>query len=321
MKSTKISILGAGSWGSTLALLAHKNKANDVILYGNQFRDASNEKGFLTTPDIKIACKKADLIVLVVPTYAMNDVLEKMPTLSKNQPLIHGSKGFDPKTGKRMSEIIARCTKVKTIGVLSGPNLSSEISLGLPAATVIASNSTKVISLVQKTLSSPTFRIYGNNDIVGVEWVGALKNVLAIASGICQSLQLGQNAQAMLVTRGIHEISKLILKMGGKKETLLGLAGIGDIFATCTSIRSRNYQAGTWLAKGLSRTDVERKVEGTIEGFGTIDSVVPIAKKKKIEMPITEALHRLINSKEVSKHLIQKIMYELMTRPLRKKEI
>ncbi|MEW6058187.1 MAG: NAD(P)H-dependent glycerol-3-phosphate dehydrogenase [Bdellovibrionota bacterium] len=322
-----VGILGAGNWGTVLALLASKQSPK-VYLYD---RDASRveEMGRLRenrrylpgvtlpeaiefTSDLSQVFSNCNLVLPVVPSSAFRTLAKQYAPFTRGDHLlVHGTKGLEPITHKRMSEILTEETCCLRVGALSGPNLALELAQAQPGATVVSSRFDEVIEATQAIFSSTALRVYGNHDLVGVEWAGALKNILAIAAGMLNELKLGQNALAMVLTRGIAEISRLISAMGAHSSTLLGLAGIGDIIATCTSPLSRNFRAGQMLAQGKTRQEIEQALAMTIEGLNTISVAMELAAQKRLDMPITTALwHIAFNQKPV----IDAIR-ELMERP------
>lgn len=326
-KPESVSILGAGQWGTTLAILAAKN-GHTVYLYERDPETAAHLQktrenphylkgirfpdNIQVTSDLDLIFKECTLVLPVIPSKAIRAFAKKLSEYVKpHHILIHGTKGLEIGTHKRMSEILLEETKTKKIGALSGPNLAVELARGEPAATVVASADKDVISHAQKIFGSSQFRIYGNTDLVGVEWAGSLKNILAVASGICHGIGYGQNVTSMLITRGFAEMSRLTTSMGADSSTLVGLAGIGDIITTCTSPLSRNFRAGELLAKGKTLGEVENELAMTVEGINTVRTVAEIAREKKISMPITEALEQIIFNGQP----IKKVLSELMLRP------
>jgi glycerol-3-phosphate dehydrogenase (NAD(P)+) len=323
-----ITIFGAGQFGTALAMLASIN-CKKVFLYDRDENRAKkiqetriNEKylpqfklpdSIFITSNLQQCIESSTLLMPILPSKSMREFSKKISTLidSNHHIIIHGTKGFEPITFKRMSDVIKEETNVKKLGVLSGPNLAIEIAQGQPAATVVASENKEVIEFAQKIFASPRFRVYGNTDMIGVEWAGTLKNILAIASGICNGLGFGNNVMAMLITRGFAEMSRLITAMGAHTYTLVGLAGIGDIITTCTSPLSRNFTAGKLLAQGYNLDELEKKLGMTIEGINTVKAAYNLAKEKKIELPITEALYNVIFNNQPIKQSIT----ELMSRP------
>jgi glycerol-3-phosphate dehydrogenase (NAD(P)+) len=304
-----VGVLGAGNWGTVLAILASK-QSSKVFLYD---RDAARAKEIESTrenkrylPGIKLppaitatndlegifaSCR---LIIPVIPSSSFRAFTRAYSPFARGDHfLVHGTKGLEPQTHKRMSEVLLEETCCIRVGALSGPNLAMELARGQPGATVVSSRFDEVIEASMTALSSDQFRVYGNHDLVGVEWAGALKNILAIASGILAEMGFGQNALAMLLTRGLSEISRLITAMGAHSSTLLGLAGIGDVIATCTSPLSRNYRAGQMLTRGMSMAEIEKELAMAVEGLNTIRVARELAQLKRLDLPITQGLYEI----------------------------
>ncbi len=321
-----VGILGAGQWGTTLAILAQKSGSSVILFDINPDKIASLEKtrelnvlkgipipkSIELTSDLSYVFEKSQLIMPVVPSKAFREITKKFaPLVKPHHYIVHGTKGLEPKTYERMSEILFEELKTKKIGALSGPNLAIELAQGQPGATVIASADDDLIQYTQNALSSSQFRTYGNPDIVGVEWAGALKNILAVGTGITHQLGFGQNAISMLITRGLAEFSRLMSAMNAHSATLLGLAGIGDVITTCTSPLSRNFRAGQMLAKGLSLPQIEKEMGMTIEGLNTMKVVQELSKEKNVDLPITTALFQIA----YEKRRIDEALRDLMERP------
>lgn len=325
-KMNTVAVLGAGQWGTSLAMLGAKN--TNILLYErdkprcSEIANTRTNAHYLPgikipdnielTNDIEEVFERCKLILPVIPSKVFREFAKFYSKhVTKDHMIVHGTKGLESGTYKRMSAILEEETKTKLIGALSGPNLAVELAKGQPGATVVASQSDAVIAEVQKIFASPQFRVYGNHDLVGVEWSGSLKNILAVASGICNELQFGQNATAMLITRGFAEMSRLMMAMGAHSYTLLGLAGIGDIITTCTSPLSRNFRAGQMLVRGKRIQEIESELAMTVEGINTIKIASQLAKEKNIELPITHALEQIVYEGKPIKESIR----DLMMRP------
>lgn len=319
-----VGILGAGNWGTVLAILASKQVAK-VYLYDRDPKRAEEislsrenkrylagikiPESIIVTNDLASVFAECRLILPVIPSSAFRAFARQYAPYTQGDHLIvHGTKGLEPNTHKRMSEIIIEETCSLRVGALSGPNLALELAKGLPGATVVSSRFDEVIEATQQALSSEQLRVYGNHDLVGVEWAGSLKNILAIAAGTLNELNLGQNALAMVLTRGIAEISRLITAMGAHSSTLLGLAGIGDVIATCTSPLSRNFRAGQLLAKGKSIAEIEEELAMTVEGLNTTRVAVELAAQKRLELPITQALYDIAFNRKPVMDALQGLM-------------
>lgn len=238
----------------------------------------------------------AAFVVLAVPAASMRMNLERvLPFVKPRSPLVSATKGLDLETGRRMSDLILDSGfDRRQVCVLSGPNFSAEIAAGLPAATVIAGHDAERTAAVQSAFMSDGFRAYTSDDVIGVELGGALKNVVAIACGISDGLGSGQNAKAALMTRGLAEMTRFGVAAGAKMSTFLGLAGVGDLIATCESDLSRNRRLGLALAAGKSLQDALAGIDGIVEGVGTTRAVAGSARRLAVEMPIAEELHAVL---------------------------
>jgi len=310
---SKLSVIGAGAWGTTLSILAAENKHSvtiwsyeeDVAKSINELRE--NKKylnGFQlpqnidSTTDLKKAAS-CDIIILSTPSQYLRETLRNAARFVKKDALIISAvKGLEIETQKRMSEVVKEELPCEKIAVISGPNISKEIARGLPAATVAASADIEIAKLVQQILNSSRFRVYTNTDVTGAELGGALKNVIAIAAGVADGLMLGNNAKSALMVRGITEIMRLGVAMGGKSETFSGLSGIGDLITTCESTLSRNHQVGVEIAKGRKLNEIITKMYDVAEGVPTSKAAREISRKLKIEMPITEEVYSVLYEKK-----------------------
>lgn len=288
MSQLTIVILGAGAWGTTLATLA-KAKGHIVRVW-------SRQGGALHT-----ALDGADMVFSAVSMKGVRAVAEqvKQAAIAPHTVFVTATKGLAVMGSHETmpllpSQIWQAALPLHPVVVLSGPNLSQEIQQGLPAATVVASQQIVAAEAVQTALSSNSFRIYTNADVLGVELGGTLKNVIAIAVGACDGLQLGTNAKAALVTRGLAEIIRVGMYWGAKPETFYGLSGLGDLLATCNSALSRNYQVGYGLAQGKALADVLAHLQGTAEGVNTTQVLMKLAEQQAIAVPISHQVDRLL---------------------------
>lgn len=290
VEPTRIVVLGAGAWGSTIAALAEAN-GHSVQLWSRR-----------SSESLSAVLADAELIVSAVSMQGVRAIVEQVRScpLRTDAILVTATKGLDPDSGSRTdlpqlpSQVWQTAFPQHPIAVLSGPNLSQEIQQGLPAASVIASDEIVAAQQVQAALSSSRFRVYTNPDALGVELGGTLKNVMAIAVGACDGLKLGTNAKAGLVTRGLAEIIRIGSYWGAKPETFYGLSGLGDLMATCTSPLSRNYQVGYGLAQGKPLAEVLTSISGTAEGVNTTRVLVKLASQQGISMPISQQVDRLL---------------------------
>ncbi|MHC5859451.1 NAD(P)H-dependent glycerol-3-phosphate dehydrogenase [Nostoc sp.] len=298
--NTKLSvaILGAGAWGTSLANLAAAN--------GHQVRVWSRQG----SQTLEAVLTNAQIILSAISMIGVRDVAFQVQSfpLSPETIFVTATKGLDPQTTCTPSQIWQQIFPNHAVVVLSGPNLSKEIQMKLPAATVVASNIPTAAEVVQLVFSSHRFRVYTNPDPLGVELGGTLKNVIAIAAGVCDGLQLGTNAKAALVTRGLTEMVRIGNNWGAKTETFYGLSGLGDLLATCNSPLSRNYQVGYQLAGGKSLTETLANLQGTAEGVNTCRVLMQRAKQQNIAVPITEQVHRLLQGEITPEQALDELM-------------
>jgi glycerol-3-phosphate dehydrogenase (NAD(P)+) len=299
----KITVIGGGIWGQTLANLARRNHL--------AVRVWSRHSG----EDLGAIIADTDVIISAVSIKGVVPTIEQLQQLQLNSStiIVTATKGLEPITTRTPFHLWNQAFPANPLVVLSGPNLAKEINQGLPAATVVASYVQKAAILLQKLLSGESFRVYLNSDPLGTELGGTLKNVMAIASGVCDGLQLGTNAKSALLTRALPEIVRVGTCLGGCQETFFGLSGLGDLLATCNSPLSRNYQVGYQLALGLSLPEILAKLEGTAEGINTTEVLMRIAQEKNLYVPITCQVDRLLRG-EISP---QVAVYELMRRDLK----
>jgi glycerol-3-phosphate dehydrogenase (NAD(P)+) len=257
----------------------------------------------------------AEILVIAVPSATLTENMKRvLPSLNPNATIVSGTKGLDIETGARVSQTIeALGVDASRLAVLSGPNFAAEIANGLPAATVIAGPDETRVTRVQSLLNSPTFRVYTSSDIVGVEIAGALKNVVAIASGLSDGLGYGDNARAALITRSVAEITRLGVAAGAKAMTFMGLAGIGDIILSCGSDQSRNRRLGLAIARGQSLKSYIMGLDGVVEGAVTAQAVPVLTRRYGVEMPICEALHAVLYGGKP----VEEAVRELMSRAAR----
>ncbi|MFN3361152.1 MAG: NAD(P)H-dependent glycerol-3-phosphate dehydrogenase [Pseudanabaenaceae cyanobacterium] len=294
----KITVLGGGAWGSTLAELA-KRQNHQV-------------KVWTRSDDLATALAAADVVIVALSMRGVSEVANKVKAigLAPHTILVSGTKGLDLTTGRTPSQIWQSCFPTTPLAVLSGPNLSTEIRQGLPAASVVASVDMAVAQTVQRAISSRNFRLYTNPDPLGVELGGTLKNVIAIGVGVCDGLKLGANAKAALITRALPEIIRIGVDYGAQPETFWGLSGLGDLLATCNSPLSRNYRVGLALAEGKTLKEILAHLEGTAEGVYTAQV---IAHKTHLYTPICTIVYRLLQG-ELTPH---QAVADLLDRDLR----
>jgi glycerol-3-phosphate dehydrogenase (NAD(P)+) len=305
-----VAVLGAGSWGTALAVLLARHGAG-VRLWGHLAADierlrADRENrqflpgvalppGVEPVDDLRQAVAGADEILIVVPSHAFRAVAEALArVLPPGVPVSWATKGLEPDTGLLLHEVAARELPGRPLAVLSGPSFAREVAQGLPTAITVASTDPAHAERVAGYLHGEAFRAYTSADVVGVEVGGATKNVMAIAAGIADGLRFGANARAALITRGLAEITRLGLALGGRPETFMGLAGLGDLALTCTDDQSRNRRMGLALARGLSVAEARAEIGQEVEGVATACAVYRKSRDLGVEMPITEQTYRVL---------------------------
>jgi len=322
----KIAVLGDGGWGTTLSILLYRKKY-DITLWGvfpdyiSYLKDKRENTKFLAgisipkelriTDSIEEATEGAELIVLAVPSQYMRSVLEKLKPLNiKKAIFVNVAKGIENDNLMRMSEVIKGVLGDIKIVSLSGPSIAREVATGVPTTVVASSEDKNCAKKVQDVFRAETFRVYTSDDLIGVELGGSLKNIIAIAAGINDGLGFGANSKSALLTRGLVEITRLGVAMGARKETFSGLSGIGDLITTCVSPHGRNRWLGEEIGKGKKLKEIEKETEMVVEGVATTKSAYELAKKYKIEMPITEQIYQVLyNGKKPRQAVV-----ELMTR-------
>lgn len=323
----KVTVVGAGSWGTALALVLADND-HEVRIWSHR-KDQIDEintkhtnskyvpsvelpETIIGYADLSKALVDVKTIVLAVPTKAIREVLQKISqVISTPLTIIHVSKGIEPDTLKRISEMIEEempANLLKDVVVLSGPSHAEEVVLRHPTTVTVSSKNMEIAEYVQDLFINQHFRVYTNPDIIGVEIGGALKNIIALAAGITDGLGYGDNAKAALITRGLAEISRLGSKMGANPLTFAGLTGIGDLIVTCTSVHSRNWRAGNLLGKGQSLNEVLDNMGMVVEGVRTTKAAYQLAKKMDVSMPITFALYDVLFNEQSPKEAVDKLM-------------
>ena len=321
----KLTVLGAGCWGLTLAWLLTDNFDN-ITIWGREkdITDDLRNKKHVSKPlevqlkdkveitsDLTQAISGADIILSVVATSGTRDVCEnlKKAVIKSEQILVNASKGIELPSLMRMSEVIKDVLPEQKLAILSGPTLAKEVLAGLPTAACIACEDLQVAEFVQKALNVPNkFRLYTNTDVIGVELGGSLKNVIAIASGFAHTMGLGDNCTGALLTRGMAEIVRVSINLGANPSTLYGLSGIGDLIATCSSPLSRNYTVGAMLAKGKKINDILAELGSVAEGVKTSKAICELAKKLDIEVPVSNAIYEAVYTDITPQALLEKLM-------------
>jgi glycerol-3-phosphate dehydrogenase (NAD(P)+) len=331
---TKIAILGGGSWGTGLSVvLSHSRRPHEVWLWARdpalaQTVCATHEnKSYLpgitipetvqVTPNLEEALHAAPIVIGALPSQHSRSIFtQAVPHISSEAILVSATKGLEPATHFRSSEVIDQVFALRfvpRIGVLSGPSFALEAAAGQPTAVVIASQDRSLATYIQEEFAGPGFRLYTNDDVLGVELAGAMKNVIAIAAGACQGLGLGANTLAALITRGLAEMSRLSVALGAKHETLSGLAGLGDLVLTCHGTLSRNRRVGFELGQGRSLPDILAGMKMVAEGVGTTSALLALARDNRIDLPITQQVHSILHLGNAPRDAIRSIM----ERPLR----
>ena len=305
-----VGILGGGAWGTALAGLARANgrhvtlwaREPEVVAAINQSHENASflpgvalDTGLRATSDIAEACA-ADCVVIAVPAAFVRAVTTAAePLWRKEIPGVICAKGIERGSGERMTEVLAETLPTARVAVLSGPSFATEVARGLPTAVTFASRHDDLRAEVPPALATPHFRIYTTDDVTGVEFGGAAKNVLAIACGIIEGRGLGDNARAALITRGLAEMTRLATAAGARLETLAGLSGLGDLVLTCSALQSRNYSLGVALGRGAALADILADRRGVTEGVFTAEAVVALASARGVEMPICAAVDSVLN--------------------------
>lgn len=320
----KVGVIGAGSWGTALALVLQDNghevtlwsklqsDIDELVSLGENPRYLPGVKlpvGLNYTADLAEAARGKDHLVMVVPSHAMRQVAEDLQGKAAPQTLlISAAKGFDLQTRSRMSELLTAAFPHNQVAVLSGPSHAEEVSRKIPTAVVAAAKSEAVMHAVQELFSNGYMRVYANPDVTGVELGGALKNIIALASGICYGQGFGDNTEAALLTRGLTEIVRLGVKLGAAEATFYGLSGMGDLVVTCGSRHSRNRTAGIMLGEGKKLADIQREMGMVVEGINAARIAWQLAQENAVEMPITEAIYRLLYEDLPIDGLVERLM-------------
>jgi glycerol-3-phosphate dehydrogenase (NAD(P)+) len=332
---SRIAILGSGAWGTALALTLARHGGHEITLWSHGahiskiIHESAENTAYLpgfalpetirSTADLAAAVGDAEMIVSTMPSEHVRAVYSQLePLITAEQALVSATKGIEDGTHLRMSEVIAQVlgrdkfARASRIAVMSGPTFAFEVAAGMPTAVTVASKDAGLAERVQKDFSSQRLRVYTNEDVVGVELGGAVKNVIAIATGIAAGLELGHNAMAALITRGIAEVTRLAVACGGRRETLAGLSGVGDLVLTCTGSLSRNRTVGIALGQGRKLDEILKSLGGKVaEGVRTTPAALGLARAHGVEMPITEQMEAILRE---GKHP-RDAMRDLMGRP------
>ena len=304
----KVAIIGSGSWGVALAVhLVSVGNEVKIWSFMEEERDIiNNEKrckflsglvlpeGIYCSTNFEEVIKDTDFVLHVTPSKFTRNIFKQYKQFVKDKPVIICSKGFEKETLKTLDEVILEEMPNQKIGVLSGPSHAEEVSIGIPTALVVASKDDDVLELVQETFMSEKMRIYTSKDIKGVELGGALKNIIAFCAGVAAGIDLGDNSFAALITRGLKEISRLGVKLGGNIDSFYGLSGLGDLFVTCLSEHSRNRKAGKLIGQGKTLEETKQEVGMVIESIDNIDVAYQLGKIHNVEMPIVNTVYQVI---------------------------
>jgi glycerol-3-phosphate dehydrogenase (NAD(P)+) len=326
-----IAVIGGGAWGTGIAIVLGRKGTHRLRLWAHEAdvcesiaQRRINERflpgrpipdSVTATNDLAAALSGAQIIVSVMPSQHCRALFERMrPLIEPQAMIVSATKGLEEGSLQRMTEVIASALKrddwtPHALGALSGPSFAQEVARGDPTAITIASQNAELLRTVQHEFSDSSFRVYTNNDVVGVELGGALKNTVAIAAGICDGLGLGHNSVAALITRGLAEMTRLVVACGGRAETMAGLAGLGDLVLTCTGGLSRNRSVGVELGRGKKLPEIIAGMHGMVaEGVFTASAAVGLARARNVEMPITEQMHAILHQGKSPREAIQVLM-------------
>ena len=318
-----VAVVGAGSWGTTVANAVAKNQSTMLWARRNELADqiATRHENSDYLPGINLVeslkCSSqlkdvvanASIVMMAVPSNGFRDVATQVAKYIDAQvPIVSLAKGLERDSLKRMSEVVRELMPQNVVAVLTGPNLAHEIMAGQPGATVVACSDEQIAKQIQKTVSSPTLRVYTNDDVVGCEIAGVIKNVIAIAAGIVEGMGFGDNSKATLITRGVAEMSRLGVALGANPNTFMGLAGLGDVVATCASAKSRNTAVGVRLGRGESIATITQSMSMVAEGVRSSLSVLQLAQRCNIEMPITEQVAAVCEGKTNAQDALVQLM-------------
>ncbi len=330
---SRIAIIGAGAWGTGISVVLGRKGAHVLRMWAREPEVCSaisskrvNERflpgqavpeNLIVTNDLSQALDEAEIVVSVMPSQHCRGLFQQMaPQLKPGTLIVSATKGLEETSLLRMTEVITQTLETTTglrprLGALSGPSFAAEVARGDPTAVAIASSDSELAERIQREFSDPRFRVYRNDDVAGVELGGALKNVIAIAAGVCYGLNFGHNSIAALITRGLAEMTRLVVACGGRQETMAGLAGLGDLVLTCTGDLSRNRGVGVELGRGRKLAEIIAGMHGSVaEGIFTTHAAIGLARARSVEMPITEQMYAILHNGKSPRDAI----HELMTR-------
>ena len=331
---SRVAIVGGGAWGTALSIVLGRRGSHQVCLWAYEdevcrsildhrindlfLRGCSIPAAVEVTNDLRTALRDAEIVLSVMPSHHARKLFRQIvPHLRPETLLVSATKGLENDTLKRMSEVIEESVSEAhnfspRVAALSGPSFAKEVARGDPTAITVASKDNELATTVQREFSDQTFRVYTNDDVIGVEFGGSLKNVIAIAAGVVEGLGLGHNTAAALITRGLAEITRLSVACGGRRETMAGLAGMGDLVLTCTGGLSRNRTVGVELGRGRKLREIMAGMHGMVaEGVLTTNAAIGLAQRYGVEMPITEQIYAILHEAKSPKDAIR----ELMARP------
>ncbi len=327
---SNISVLGAGTWGTALAILLSNNGhevtiwtivENEARMLSEHRNEIKNLPGAKLPADVKVtmnleeACNGKDLLVMAVASpYIRSTAKLVSPYIKEGQKIVNVSKGIEDVTLRTLSEVISEEIPQADVAVLSGPSHAEEVSRGVPTTIVVGAKTKETARFIQDTFMTDVFRVYTSPDIIGIELGGSLKNVIALAAGIVDGLGLGDNTKAALMTRGMAEISRLGVTLGGKMETFSGLSGFGDLFVTCNSKHSRNWNAGYLMGQGKSMEEAKQQVGQVVEGINSAKAALHLAQQHGVEMPIVEQINLVLFENKSANDAL----YDLLGRDKRK---
>ena len=319
----KFTVIGAGSWGTALAMQMARNgttylwgrnpqhledmqksRSNEAYLPGVKFPEK-----LVVESNLEKAIENSDAILVVSPSEAFAEVLNKIKPLIGNRPLAWASKGFEPGSGRFLHEVAEEIVgKDRPIALVTGPSFAKDVAEGKPTLVTVACTDTSFAEYVAHALHNSKFRVYISDDLIGAELGGAVKNVLALATGMCDGMQLGDNTRAAILTRGMAEMMRLGIAMNCKPETLMGLSGLGDLVLTCTGDLSRNRRMGLALGRGQTIEQAKKEIGQVVEGIGTADEVMRLAKKHNVDMPISEHVWKVVNGLMTPHEAVKELM-------------
>lgn len=319
----KLGVIGAGSWGTALAILLNENR-NEVTLWTHRESEAERIRAsrrteklpgvelpqeIAVTADMAQAVSGREVLIVVVPSNCVRETAEKMKDfVDAGTVIVSASKGIEYDTLETMTDIVSELIPQAVVAVLSGPSHAEEVAKGLPTTCVVGAKCERTARYLQKLFMSPVFRVYISSDMLGIELGGALKNVIALAAGIADGMGYGDNAKAALITRGIVEIARLGMKMGGKAETFAGLTGIGDLIVTCASMHSRNRRAGILLGQGRTMEEAMKEVNMVVEGVYCARSAMRLSQVYDVELPIIEQVGKILFEGKNPKEAVSDLM-------------